>query len=353
MESTKEKASQSIEEISLKDILLKIHEYVRYFWSKKLFFVIPLILFVSYFVYKAKTAPFIFTAETKFFLEGGSKSNMGGLGGLLGQIGGKKTNPYQIIEVAESKIHLSEVLFEKIGPDSMFIANRILKTYDLPTVWSEESSEYADFKFEHDSIPAFTYLENKALSKLFRILIDNQRGSALLRTGIEDEKGYFFIKANTLDHDLSLRLSEISYENLKNYFEVKTREKLKITRDVLKVKSDSIKSLLDSKIAQLADYKDRNKSLISNREQVREVILESEVKGLNSAYIEVLQSYEMADYKYMDQSSYFMLIDKPMRPLGVFFANWKLEAIKGAILSFILVFGFLFVQKVYRDILNS
>ncbi len=89
---------------------------------------------------------------------------------------------------------------------------------------------------------------------------------------------------------------------------------MKITRDVLKIKSDSIKILLDSKIAQLADYKDRNKSLISNREQVREVILESEVKGLNSAYIEVLQTYEMADYKYLDQSSYFMLIDKPMRP---------------------------------------
>ena len=354
MERKEEKYYHNIDEISLKDIVLKIKEYIRYFWIKKLYFIFPFILFVGYFVYKAKTTPAMYIAETKFFLEGGN-SSVGGLGGLLGQIGmgGKKTNPYQIIEVAESKLQMSDVLFEKVSKDSVYLANKILEIYDLPSKWVEESPEYLDFIFKHDSIKIFTELEYKVLLRVIRRVIDNSNNNALLRTDIEDGKGYYYIMAQTLNHDLTFQLSQISYAKLRIYFEEKTREKLRITRDLLKVKSDSIKYLLNSKISQLADFRDRNRSIVNNIGQVKEVVLASEIKGLNSAYMEVLKSFEMADYKYLDQQNNFMLIDKPMPPLALIMPNWKMEAIKGGILSLILTFGILFILKIYRDIMDS
>ncbi len=345
--------NRSIEEISVKDILLKVNEYARYFWSQKIIFILPFLLFVGFFVYRAVNAPLLFNGEAKFFLEGNDSGGISGLGGLLGQIGGKKTNPYQIIEVAESKLQLSEVLFEKIGADSVYIANRILEVYDLPNTWAQEEEKYRGFSFSHDSIEAFTRLENIVLLRVIRKLINNEEGGALMITTIEEEKGYYSIKTRSSDHDLALYLSEVSYTKLKRYFEDKTRAKLKTTRKILKEKSDSLKVLLDSKTVELANFKDRNRATINYRDQVKESIFTTELQGLHIAYAEVLKSFEVADYKYLDQKNHFMLIDRPIPPLNINFPNWKIEALKGGLLSLILSFGFLFIRKSYKDIMNS
>ena len=194
MQNNEENINQNIDEISIKEIILKIKEYIRFFWSMKLYFIVPFIFFVSFFVYKAKTSPRIYMGETKFFLEGGGNSSAGGLGGLLGQIGvgGKKTNPYQIIEVAESKLQMIDVLFEKIGQDSVYIANEILEVYNLPAKWAEENPKYLDFSFKHDSVSKFSNLENKVLLKVIRKIINNDNNVALAVTGIEGDKGYYF-----------------------------------------------------------------------------------------------------------------------------------------------------------------
>jgi len=355
MERNEEKYIRNSDEASLKEILLKIREYGNFFWSKKLYFIVSFSIFVAIFIYRANTTPALFIGETKFFVEGNEGSSMSGLGGLLGQIGvgGNKSNPYQIIEVALSKLHMVDVLFEKMGQDSVFIANRVLNTYNLPEEWAEDDPEYRDFRFTHDSIEAFTRLEDKALIKGIMRVIDNSKNKALMTADIEEDKGYYFIKAKSIDHDLTLRLLEVSYEKLRIYFEEKTKEKLKTTRDLLKVKSDSIKSLLDLKISQLADFKDRNRSIVNYRGQVQEAVFESEISGLNSAYMEILRSFEMADYKFRDQQNNFMLIDKPLAPLGLVFKNWAIEGVRGGILAIILTFILLFVMKFYRDIMNS
>ncbi|MEM9544448.1 MAG: hypothetical protein AAGA77_00675 [Bacteroidota bacterium] len=355
MNNTKKTYSQNLEEISLKDVVLKAQEYIRYFWSKKWSIIIPFLLFVGIFIFRAKSTPSKFWGETKFFLEGGDGGGGGTLGGLLGQIGvgGKKTNPYQIIEVAESKLQMTNVLFKKMGPDSTFIANKILEVYDLPNQWAEDNDEYIGFEFKHGDTEKFTRFENNVFHKLIRRVIDNSNNEALMITDYEEDKGYYFIRVMTAHHDLSMSLSEVSYENLRIFFEDKTRGKLKDTRELLKVKRDSIKNLLDLKINQIADFKDKNRSAIFKTAQVGEVLLESELLGLNAAYLEVLKSYEMADYKYMDQGDYFMLIDRPRAPLGLTFKNWKVEAIKGGILGLFLSIGFLFMIKLYRDIMDS
>jgi len=347
--------NQSSDEISLKDIILRVKEYLSYFWSKKFYILVPFVILVSLFIYQAKTTPWMYMGQTKFFLEGSGGASASGLGGILGQIGvgGKKSNPFQIIEVAESKIQVTDILFEKVGADSTFLANKVLEIYDLPTIWSEDNPDLADFSFKHDSIEAFTKLEKKALSKTIRRLVDNNNGNALMITSYEEEKGFYSILVKTINSDLSLAISEISYNKLKEYFEDKTRAQLKISRDLLREKSDSIKYLLDRKIADLANFRDRNKSLIYNIDQVQEIVLESEIAGLSSAYMEGLKSYEMADYKYSELKNNFMLIDRPMEPLPIIIANWKIEGLKGGILALLLSIGFLFVYKLYHDILNS
>lgn len=354
MESNQDNYNQNSDVISIKEIIVKVKEYLSFFWAKKLFFIFPFVLFVGYFVYNAKTTPWMYLGETKFFLEGGSGRNTG-LGGLLGQItgGSKKTNPFQILEVANSKLQMSKVLFEKIGPDSTFIANKILEVYDLPAQWAEDDKEYEGFEFKNASVEDFTPLENKVLMKLIRKTVDNRNNTALMTIQFDEDKGYYSINVKTLSHELTLKLSEVSYASLKSYFEDKTREDLLKTRELLKVKSDSIKGLLDSKISQLATFRDRNKSLVYNIDQVQEVMLEGEIIGLNAAYMEVLKSYEMADYKYLDQKKQFMLIDKPMPPLGLVFSNWKIEAVKGGVISILLTLFFLFVYKSYNDLMEA
>lgn len=343
------------DEISLKELILKLEEYIRYFWSKKWFIFISIIIITGGFVLNAKLTPGVYKGETRFFLEGNDNSGAGGLGGLLGQIniGGERTNPYKIIEVAESKLQFIEILFETIGEDSVFIANKILEVYDLPNEWGEQNPKYLNFKFNHDSIENFSRLENKVLLKVIGRVLDNSDKKALVITELEEDKGYYQIVVETLDHDLTMRLSEVCYEKLKYFFEGKSQEKLKNTRDLLKIKSDSIKYLVDSKVQELAKFKDRNRSLINESSQTKKYILETEIQGLTSAYLESVKSFEIANYKYLDRRDYFMLIDKPREPLGLKVPNWITEAIKGGLLSIVLSIGLLFMARLYQEIMSK
>ena len=134
------------DEITLKHLIIKVKEYLAELWVNKFWIILIAVPFVLYFGYNAIIKPPIFSAERKFFLEEGSGgASMGSLGGLLGQFGvkgGKSNYSSQIIEVANSKILLSEALFE--GDVKNNLADSILKIYQLPEKWSEDKKEYAN-----------------------------------------------------------------------------------------------------------------------------------------------------------------------------------------------------------------
>jgi uncharacterized protein involved in exopolysaccharide biosynthesis len=344
------------DEISLKEIVLKVKEYVQEIknnWLKIILFTIP---FIAYFGYISKTTPAVYFASTKFFLEGDGGNS--GLGGLLGQIGLKtgsgKNNPYQILEVANSKLLLSEVLFSKMESDNDFVANHIIDVYGLDEKWAENNPDYVDFKFSEIDLEKMTNLERSALLLVNYFVINgNKQYNALRSISFDDEKAYYEIYTSTINEELSYVLNNATYQKLKYYFEEKTVKKHKETRDLLKIKVDSLNQLVTNKMYQLGRFGDSFRGLVSLEKETQREILQREITGLSMAQVEAYKTYELADYNYRSQQSQFMLIDKPIRPIMPIGQSLEINLLKGIIISLLLSFSFIILRKIYKDAMHD
>jgi hypothetical protein len=351
--------NQEEELISLKDVILKIQEYIRYLFRRS----IPILIFAGivagFMVFNAIKQPGEFEASRKFFVEGkGTKGGLGGLGGLLGSIGVSqgKSNPFQLLEVANSKIVVSEILLTKIGDDQDYLGNKIIEAYNLNEIWNEKNEDgedIVDYRFSHDSIASFTRKETITLKRLMVKMISSDNEPALREVGLEEDKGYYFINAKTVSHEISLAIEELTYEKVRIYFEEKTMRSYIDNRDILKEKSDSIQTVLKAKLYELARFEDRNRNSISAESKVRERLLETEISLNASAAVELAKNYELADYTLRSQRPIFMLIDRSMPPLSYIRTMWWVVLIRGFILGSLLGVGFFIVRKVYTDIMND
>ena len=75
------------------------------------------------------------------------------------------------------------------------------------------------------------------------------------------------------------------------------------------MKADSIKTLNETKIRQLAKFEDRNRGTVNNQSMVTRSILSQESLALSSAYAEILKNKEMTDVNLKDMQPLFMAID--------------------------------------------
>jgi hypothetical protein len=343
-------------EITLKDVILTFQEYFKYLLKKTFYIAIPVLLFGGYMAYSNFTTPATFKADRKFFVEGqGSGSSLGNLGGLLGSIGIRqgKANPYQILEVGESKLLTTDVLLEKVGDANEFLANMIIDEYKLDETWAESNENYLGFRFTHDSIAGFSNLENSALNRLIVRTVSTKKEEPLRKLSLDEDRGYYALNTQTLNPELSLIIDEVTYEKVRYYFEEKVLESYKTNRDILKVKADSVNVLLKAKIFELANFLDSNRGASTYRASVKSGLLQKEIDAYSSAYQEITKSFEMADFTLKNQKPTFMLIDRPFPPLGANLPVWWMGLIRGGILGAMLGIGFFVARKIYLDIMNE
>ena len=84
------------------------------------------------------------------------------------------------------------------------------------------------------------------------------------------------------------------------------------------MKADSIKTLNESKIRQLAKFEDRNRGVVSNQVLVTSRILAQESSALSFAYAEIIKNKEMTDVNLKDMQPLFMAIDTPFSPITTY-----------------------------------
>ena len=347
------------DEISLKDLILRIQEFWRELWRNWWLIALICIPFVGYFAFKAFKAPDKFTPEIKFIVEGQDGASFGGLGGLLGSFGfgrsgGGNINPYKIAEVAKSKELMNEVIFVK-SPDGKYVANELIEVYEMNEGWSKDLPEMQNFRFGHDSIENFTVIENIALRSIFDKVLPNKKGTnnPLVTLVFNEETGTFSIAASTIDENISFLLLNTTYDKLKFFFEEKILDEKITTRDLLKSKTDSLQGLINSKINSLAKFEDTNRGLISKRAQINKAQLQSEIKGLTTAYAESIRNYEIADYSYRNSKPLFLKIDYSLSPLRAESQSVLRGVIIGGLVGGLLACFWVFVRYSYKNIMNS
>lgn len=339
------------DEITLKELILKVKEYALEVWNSKLTVVLFCALGLAFFLYKHYTTPITYSAESRFIVEG-SGGMGGGIAGLLGQFGirrDSKVNPYKIQEVAKSSKLIQKIIFKKIN--DTLIANRIIDLYEFHKSWDKNpNEELHGFYFTQTELSKFSDTENIAMKAVLNKIIGGPKTKdPLLSVSFDEDSGIFKIGFTTTDADLSMEMEKLLYEEIRIFFEESIVANQAQTVKILEAKADSLQALITSKTYAAASLQDRSLGLISNVQQVKSEKLQKEVTVLSTALAEVIKSLEVADISLKDVQPMFLQIDESLPPLKGSDSSIIMTILKGGIIGFLIAMVFVFGRKVYRD----
>ena len=297
--------------------------------------------------------------------EGGS---LAGLAGMLGQfglgMGGGESNLDKILELSKARIITQKALFEKqeIDGKNDYLANHLISALTQEKKWvnksffsfgNKDELNLTDFSFTHDSFPAFSLLENKALKKLHTHIIGKEKMGGAFTSDYSEVSGIMEFSMLTSNQELSIKIVDRLFDKLSDYYVDKTASKQRADFNLIKSKYDSIQTRLKSVQYSLAKFEDKYQGLIRKQDQLRRKQLQGEELKLATMVGEVEKQYQIASLTLENKTSYIQLIDKPIAPLkpankGAFF-----YLLLGGLLGGILAIGFLIAKKTYRDIMAS
>ncbi|MCB0704450.1 MAG: hypothetical protein KDC34_04035 [Saprospiraceae bacterium] len=320
-----------------------------------------LAVFITLSLIQKKITKATYKADLSFMVNEDEGSKLSGLSTVLEDIGfglGGTSSEYnleKIMELMRSKRILYAALMERItvkGKED-FIANHMIEVYNLHKVWAKKKPKIKDLWFVHDSIPDFTIEENTAISMLYKMIIEDSDGGPLLKSEILDMPAIMTLTLTTRNEEFAYKTVQAIYEKLGGFYIEKTTEKQRETYELISTEADSIKAVLLSKEFDLANFEDRNQSLVGNRAILNKARLEREVFILNSLYAEAVVNEEVAKFTLSKKIPFIQAIDIPTAPLKKIQISFTKAIIKGFIAGLLLAMLFLIGRRVYRDAIES
>ncbi|HMP32581.1 MAG TPA: hypothetical protein PKD85_23440, partial [Saprospiraceae bacterium] len=152
---------------------------------------------------------------------------------------------------------------------------------------------------------------------------------------------------------LALQMLQESYTYLVKFFEDDNMEAQGKSAAILKYKADSLKTLIDRKIAQVASISDQSAGLVLQAPNAKRVTLEKEIMSLSTAYGEILKSYELSDVGMRDTKAMFLTLDESLPPLEPKESSLLINLIKGILLGGLVGTSLVIGAKIVRDALNA
>lgn len=342
------------DEITLKEFILKIKEFASEIIILWRVIGLVCILFAAGFYYMNTRQIPTYDSKLRFMVEG--QSNVGGgLSSLLGSFGikkGGKVNPYKIIEVGKSTDILLELLSQSVE-SSDNIANAVISEYDLVNKWSETNDEFENFRFGEEISSSGSEVERNAIKRLRTIIWGSKKIEPLTNFELDEDTGIYTISTQAKSEQISILITITLYEKIKHFFEEEIFLNQKQLADILTMKADSIRTLSESKIRQLARFEDRNRGTVGNQARASSRILSQEISGLSFAYSEIMKSKEMTDVNLKDIQPLFMAIDTPFSPILPSSSPALIAVLKGLIFGGFLCVILILARKLYRDTMRT
>jgi uncharacterized protein involved in exopolysaccharide biosynthesis len=334
------------DEISLKELIQKIQEWVAYLKTQwKIIFVVAAIGAVIGFTYASFTKP-SYQATTTFVLE--EDKGGGGLGGALGLAssfgfdlgggGGGLFTSSNIIELMKSRLVVEKTLLNpvQVAGKEISLANYYIQINELKEGWAKKPV-LANIDFPiHADRTKFSVEQDSILQTISAGLTKNN-----LTIAQKDKKVSIISLTVKTEDELFSKLfcEQLLKETSDFYIETKSK-KARLNVDILQHQADSIRAELNSAITGVAAATDNVynlnpafnvKSTPSKRKQV-------DVQANTAILTQLVAQLEMSKVSLRKETPLVQLIDRPILPLQ----KEKLGRIKSFVLGGFLA-GFLTV----------
>lgn len=342
------------EEISLRDLILKIKEYLSILFNKKWWIVsIALLAGVLSYVNAYLSAP-TYSADITFMVNEDNGAGGGGGGAaaaVLGQFGfGGKSSEFnldKIVALSKSQSIISKALID--SSNNPLIGNEIITHYDLHKDW-EDSDLLKDYNFGSNS-------KNESFHKAIRAVSNRVKGNekvkALLNTSYEEETGILRIRVNTVDAKLSYRLAYGIYEQLSCFYIMEATEGPSQNFKLLSQRADSVYNELMKLQKNIARLQDRSQSLFLKNDQLKLQDLRLQAEILATMYGEIVKNRETAQFILKTKTPFFQVVDRTQLPISSTPKALKRKFAVGAILGGLLTAFGMILFYMYNEVMRE
>lgn len=349
------------DEITLKELILKIKEFWQELWRNKFLIIAIAALLAGLFLAKA-----IFLDQTtyqstlSFMVDEDNSNNGSPVAELLGY-GTFSYNFERITELAKSGRIVNSTLLSEITVDGKtdLAANHLIEIYKLQEGWKEEADKpgfedlsLAEFYFTNTDVTTFTTKEFRALKIIQSVLVGGDGRSALMGISFNKKTSIFTLTTNTINSELSANLIRSVYESISQFYIEETVVRPQKTYDVLSARRDSVETVLNRLETNLASLTDRTEGLLSGTYRIRIDQMSRKVDATNQQFGEILRNLEKIEFLLQNQKPSFQIIDRSYIPAVM--ASSKIKAILiGGFLGGFLAGFYVIGRKIVRDALRD
>lgn len=361
--NTKDTISESSnsDEISIKELLIKTKEWYRYILSKWLIILCFGILGgIIGFAYATVNKP-VYTATTTFVLEsgesGGGLGQYAGIASMVGlDVGGGNGGIFQsenIVELYKSRKMIENALLSKIEYDGKqhLVIDRFIEFNELKKDWAKDP-HLNSLTFEadsKDSLLNFTRLQDSILSVISDDIRNNYLGV------IKDKKSSIIqVDVKSKDEFFSKIFNDQIVKNVNDFY-VQTKTKKSVDNiNILKDKTDSVRSVMNGAIYEAAKVSDATPNLNPTRQVQRIAPMQRSQFNAetNKAILnELVKNLELSKMSLLRETPLIQVIDHPIFPLN----KQKVGKAKGILIGgiaagFLIIFILIF-RKFMREVL--
>lgn len=349
------------DEISLKELILKIKEWFLYLKSKWVIIILAGLFGAAIgFTYAYFKKP-IYTATFSFALED-EKTGGGGLSGALGlasslgiDLGtsaGGAFSGANLIELMKSRTLIERALLNPI-----IVSGKTLSLAEYYIEFSEvrkkldAKNDLSNIHYQvDDNRISFSLQKDSVLGEIYKKIIGDN-SNALLSVSQKDKKiSIISVEVSTEDELFSKSLTESLVKEVSEFYVTTKSKKARNNVAILQKQADSIRNELNAAISGVAQSADNtfnlNPSL--NIKRTPSTKRQIDVQANTAILTQLVTNLELAKVTLLKETPLIQIIDKPILPLK----KEKSGKIKSAILFGGFTFLFMILGLIIKKIIN-
>ncbi len=345
------------QEIKLKDLILTIADWVRYYLSKWKSFVLAGLVSAVLGLLYALFQPRIYTAEVTFALEE-KTSSMAGYAGLASQFGidlskgeGGAFTGDNILELFKSQLIIENTLLSEVSIEGKreLLVNRYISAYKLDEAWEKKESLKGIKFISSQPRNQFSRVQDSLLHSISFLI----RSSNLMVNRLDKKLSIMTVKVQTEDELFSKEFTEVLAKNVYEFYINTKTKKTRANVDLLQARVDSVKMALDGEMYGAAAAQDRNLNLIMAKGRLNLAQSQIKIQLLTALYGELIKNLELSKLTLMREEPLIQIIDRPILPLSVTKAGKLMSLILGGIAGGILMLLFLTAKRIYKQTMQA
>jgi hypothetical protein len=342
-------------EVSIKEIILKVREWYRYLLSKWILIGLGILLGGIIGIFYASTQKYKYTGKFSFALEDsqGGVSSYAGIASQFGvDLGGSSAGGVftgdNLLVLMKSRTMVEKALLTtvNIGDKEQTLAELYIAFNDLRDSWKNKP-ELKDISFRPGVDPSkFTLQQDSIISEFHKSLISNNLSVEKL-----DKKLSIITVVVTSENELfSKYFTEILVKEVSDFYvETKTKKSVQ-NLGILQHQTDSVRRELNNAISGVALSADLNPNPNSARQVLRAPSQRRtiDVQANQAIFTELVKTLEMSKITLRKETPFIQIIDHPILPLDKNKLGKRVAGMQGGFIGGMILIMYLIIRRLVQ-----